>query len=114
MFDLTAKKKEVNEARFSWFFWRQILEKTGAGYVLGVGFFDDDPGKYVYNAYPDNTGSPLSNDGYEVTDFEAKCMAACCRGYVSVRRFMGEDNVMLKEIERFAGFAECSEGFRID
>jgi hypothetical protein len=111
MFDLKAKNKEVNDVSFSWFFWRQILEKTGAGYVLGFGFFDDDPDKYVYE---DRNGSPFANDGFEVTKFEAKCMAACCAGYVSVRKFFGEDNVILKQIEAFAQFAEKSGGFTID
>jgi hypothetical protein len=112
MFDLKAKNEEVAEIQFSWFFWRQIIEQTGAGYVLGVGFFDNDPGKYVYNS--DRLGSPMSNDGYEVTEFEAKCMSACCFGYVQVRRFMEGDNPTLREIERFSKFAERSGGFTID
>jgi hypothetical protein len=114
MFDLKAKNSEVPETQFSWFFWRQILEKTGAGYVLGFGFFDNDPGKYVYDVLPEGGGSPMSNDGYQVTEFEAKCMAACCTGYVRVRRFMGDDNVILREIERFVEFAEPSQGFTIN
>jgi hypothetical protein len=113
MFDLKAKNEKVPETQFSWFFWRLILEKTGAGYVLGFGFYDDDPGKYVYNEQL-GSGSPMSNDGYGVTEFEAECMAACCFGYVHVRRFMEEDNVLLREIERFAKFAERSEGFTIN
>jgi hypothetical protein len=113
MFDLTAKNKEVNEVRFSWLFWRAIIENTGAGDVLGCGFFDDDPGKYIYDALPGNCGSPMSNDGYGVTEFEAECMAACCAGYVRVRRAIKGDSVILREIERFASFAARSGGFTI-
>jgi hypothetical protein len=114
MFDLRAKNKGVDDVQFSWFFWRQIMEQTGAGYVLGVGFYGDDPGKYVYSVPSVGGGSPMSNDGYEVTEAEAKAMAMCCRGYVAVKRYIEADSVIYREIERFAEFAECSGGFRID
>ncbi|MDR1340180.1 MAG: hypothetical protein LBK58_09035 [Prevotellaceae bacterium] len=114
MFDLTAKNREVGDVRFSWLIWREIIEHTGAGYVLGCGFFDDDPGKYIYDVLQDNCGSPMSNDGYGVTEFEAKCMAACCAGYVRVRRAIKGDDAILQEIERFASFAAGSGGFTIN
>jgi hypothetical protein len=109
-FDLRAKNRRVANEQFTWFAWRQIVEKTGAGYVLGCGFYPDDPAKYVYE---DRDGSPLANDGFKVTEAEAKAMALCCRGYVDVKRFMEGDGTMLRVIEGFAKFAERSEGFTI-
>lgn len=127
-FDLTAKKSK-QDASFNWFAWRHILEATGAGYVLGFGYID--AGRYVYST--GNNGSPMSNDGYKVTSFEAKCMAKCCRGWLSVQRFLleeakrqhieqnrpyrdddFEDTWLMTATERFACFAENSGGFVID
>jgi hypothetical protein len=112
-FSLKAENAEAGTEQFTCFAWRHIMEKTGAGYVLGAGFYgDDDPGRYVYEA---RYGcSPLANDGFRVTGAEATAMAMCCRGYVDVKRYIDGDGTVLRAIERFAKFAEQSGGFSID
>lgn len=109
------------------------------GYVLGYGA-GFKPGSYVYQN--NNNGSPVSNDGYKVSSWEAKMMARVARGYVSVQRFVNEEWEQLSEetvkeyeqanerhsfkvyrakmhedhliwLEKFAEFAEKSKGFKI-
>jgi len=138
-YDLIPRNKNVSELTIGAFSWPIILQETGMGYVIGYGD-GKSPGSYVYRT--GNNGSPVSNDGYRVSSFEAKAMAAIARGYVSVQRFInreweklteeerhyqktiiidgkplykkGVDESRLKQIENLAEFLENSRGFRID
>ena len=138
-YDLHARNKEIESIRFGAFSWPQMVKDTGMGYILNCGegkFFAE----YVYAK--GNNGSPLSNDGYKVSSSEAKMMAKIARGYVFVKKFInqkwdelsenerktdlevkGHDGLplynkpineeFLKSLEKFADFAEKSNGFRI-
>lgn len=134
-YDLTPKKKDVEELRIGAFTWPIMLQETGMGYILGYGK-NITPGSYVYQQ--GNYGSPVSNDGYKVTAFEAKAMAKAARGYISVKKFINNqyDEIskekrnqyesykdlyiqptgvdFLNAIEEFADFAEKSGGFTIN
>ena len=95
-----------------------------------------DPGRYIYDgSRPD--GSPVSNDGFDVSKEDALIMARLFRGYVFVKRGLVEEwNKMpekektqiqsllgkrvtppaedfLAKIEALADFCEQSEGFNI-
>lgn len=141
-YDLIAKNKKSKTQHISIgaFSWPIFLSYTGMGYVIGYGA-GINPGTYVYK--PQNkTGSPASNDGYEVSSMEAKAMAMCARGFVSVNRFLNKEwdeieeserermkitkgydgkdlynqgwaEDRLLQIENFAEFAEQSGGFKI-
>ena len=116
--------------------WPVILQKTGADYLFGYGMNTFDPGKYIYNgSRPD--GSPVSNDGFEVSKDEALVMAKLFRGYVFVKRELRKEwdkkpekeqvwlksllgnkaeppaEVFLQKVEALAEFCEQSEGFNI-
>lgn len=86
-YTLTPKKKiaSINVGAFSW---PMFLQETGAGYVIGYGA-GRAPATYVYQS--NNHGSPVSNDGYKVTAAEAKAMAMCMRGYISVASFINKE-----------------------
>jgi len=138
-YTLQPKNKKIEELNIGAFSWPIFLQETGMGYILGYGS-GRAPAQYVYNS--GNHGSPASNDGYIVTSFEAKAMAKCAKGFVSVQRFVNkdwEDNFTveqydelikrhyngnktyrskwhedrLKDLERIAEFMEQSRGFRI-
>lgn len=53
-------------------------------------------GKYIYVGSRKD-GSPVSNDGFEVTKEEACIMARLFRGYVSVKRELKEEWDQLSE-----------------
>lgn len=140
-YDLIPKDKKCKEISIGAFSWPIILEETGMGYVIGYGG-GRTFGTHVYKP-EENGASPVSNDGYHISNFEAKAMAAVGRGYVSVSRFInkewaaipeGQDKehqktVMcgperklyktamhedrLKLIEKFCEFAEKCKGFQI-
>jgi hypothetical protein len=80
-------KKKIETIDIGAFSWPMHLEETGAGYVLGYGS-GRTPGSYVYS--DGNKGSPVSNDGYVVSASEAKAMAMCMRGYISVAKFVNK------------------------
>lgn len=137
-YDLIPIKKSVEEITMGTLTWPLILQETGMGYVLGYGTAMK-PCTYVYNQ--GNDGSPVSNDGFKVTSAEAKAMAMVARGFVSVQRYVNKEweaipesdvetyknsstgfgptyrgtwhEDRLKQIERFAEFAEKSGGFKI-
>ncbi|EPL7677462.1 hypothetical protein RG089_000597 [Elizabethkingia anophelis] len=96
-YDLIAKKKDAEDLSIGAFSWPHMLQETGMGYVLGYGA-NFKPGTYVYQS--GRKGSPSSNDGYRVTSFEAKAMAAVARGYVSVNRFINKQYEEMPEDER--------------
>ena len=91
-YDLIPKKDGVDSKRGMIFTWPVILNETGACYLFGYGSFEFDPGKYVYDGSRED-GSPVSNDGFEVTQEEARIMARLFRGVCfckkSIARGMG-------------------------
>lgn len=137
-YDLMPANKELQEYSIGAFSWPIILQETGMGYILNYGLAMR-PGSYSYQK--GNSGSPVSNDGYIVTEEEAKMMARVARGYLSVKRFINSEwgqlteeqreqykkpsssgqpiyqeetsEASLKQIEDFADFAEKSGGFSI-
>ena len=135
-YDLIPKKKGVDCKNGMIFTWPVILNETGACYLFGYGDHTFSPGKYIYDGYRKD-GSPVSNDGFEVTKEEACIMARLFRGYVSVKRELKEEWDQLSEqgqikiksmlgekaeppaeeflhkIEMLADFCEQSEGFNI-
>ena len=135
-YDLIPKKEEINSKSGMILTWPVILQKTGAGYLFGYGMNTFDPGKYIYNgSRPD--GSPVSNDGFEVSKEEALIMAKLFRGYVFVKRELRKEwdkkpekeqvwlksllgnkveppaEVFLQKVEELAEFCEQSEGVNI-
>lgn len=78
------------------FTWPVILNETGACYLFGYGDHTFSPGKYIYVGSRKD-GSPVSNDGFEVTKEEACIMARLFRGYVSVKRELKEEWDQLSE-----------------
>lgn len=135
-YDLIPKKKGVDCKSGMIFTWPVILNETGACYLFGYGDHTFSPGKYIYVGSRKD-GSPVSNDGFEVTKEEACIMARLFRGYVSVKRELKEEWDQLSEqgqikiksmlgekaeppaeeflhkIEMLADFCEQSEGFNI-
>ncbi len=138
-YTLKAKDKTTSSIDIDIFTWPVMLQETGMGYVLRYGAAKD-PGQYVYAQ--GNNGSPVSNDGYKVSPFEAKAMAAIARGYIHVNEFINKQwedlseekrshqqaaNVegrsiyikgsgveFLNKLKKFADFAEKSKGFTIN
>lgn len=135
-YDLLPRNKAIAPKNGMIFTWPVILEVTGAGYLFGYGPFTFDGGKYVYDSSRTD-GSPVSNDGFEVTKEDALIMARLFRGYVFVKRAIREEwdkkteaekicitsclgnkaeppaEEFLRKIEKLAEFCEQSEGFNI-
>lgn len=134
-YDLIPKKKGVDCKSGMIFTWPVILNETGACYLFAMGtthFL-----RKIYLCRFPKDGSPVSNDGFEVTKREACIMARLFRGYVSVKRELKEEWDQLSEqgqikiksmlgekaeppaeeflhkIEMLADFCEQSEGFNI-
>ncbi len=135
-YDLIPKKEGVEAKSGMIFTWPIVLQETGAGYLFGYGMNTFDAGRYIYDgSRPD--GSPVSNDGFEVTKEDALIMARIFRGYAHVKRALREEwdkkpenervaiksllgnkaeppeEVFLQKIEVLAEFCEQSEGFNI-
>lgn len=135
-YDLVPKKEDVNSKHGMIFTWPTILEETGAGYLFGCGMNTFKRWKYIYDgSRPD--GSPVSNDGFEVSANDALVVARLFRGYVFVKRglreewdkmpeeeqiltrsLLGEKAVppaeeFLQKVEMLADFCEQSGGFNI-
>lgn len=135
-YDLIPKKEEVKAKSGMIFTWPIILDETGAGYLFRYGRNTFHPDRYIYDgSRPD--GSPVSNDGFDVSKEDALIMAKLFRGYVSVKRELREEwdkipvkkQVMLEstygkgavppsveflqKVEDLADFCEQSEGFNI-
>ena len=135
-YDLMPKKKGVDAKSGMVFTWPIILQKTGAGYLFKYGMNTFDPGKYIYDGSRSD-GSPVSNDGFEVSREDALIMARLFRGYVFVSRELREEwdkkpekekvmiksllgdkaeppaEIFLQKVEALAEFCEQSEGFNI-
>nr|DAX92105.1 MAG TPA: hypothetical protein [Caudoviricetes sp.] len=135
-YDLIPKREGVTSKHGMIFTWSVILNETGVCYLFGYGDHTFSPGKYIYDGSRED-GSPVSNDGFEVTKEEACIMARLFRGYVSVKRELKKEWDQLSEarqtqikcilgkkaeppteeflhkIEMLADFCEQSEGFNI-
>lgn len=134
-YDLIPTKKEAGKQSISMFVWPEILNTTGACYILAYGTNTAKFGFYVYNGNR-GPGSPVTNDGYKVSCSEATMMAKIFKGYVHVKRAILEDweklteseqidlkrvdknnqppcKELLDKIEALAEFCAKSKGFRI-
>ena len=135
-YDLMAKNKSVDPKIGMIITWPMMLNETGACYLLGYGDISFKAGHYIYDGSR-NDGSPVSNDGFEVSKEEAMIMARLFRGYVKVKReilkeweamteeekkvirsIMGEHVVppgsdFINKVEEMADFLENSDGFNI-
>lgn len=135
-YDLTPRKKDVLSKNGMLFTWPRILNETGACYLFGYGTNPLSPGQYIYNGSR-GPGSPVSNDGFKVTNEEAKIMAKLFKGYVFVKRGImeewekktGDEKALIlsfnnqneplsvefiNKVEELAEFCEQSGGFTID
>ncbi|MGG1637207.1 hypothetical protein [Paenibacillus sp. NRS-1760] len=137
-YDLCPRNKEMDSVRIGAFFWPFILLEIGVGLVIGAGN-SIRPASYRYIAGKKG-GSPMSNDGYYVTQKNAKLMAAVAMGWSTVERgkrsewesIDEEERARMEEwnkefktynlpahietiekVEKFAEFATKSGGFRI-
>lgn len=98
-YDLIPKKEGVASKNGMIFTWPVILQETGAGYLFGYGMNTFDPGRYIYDgSRPD--GSPVSNDGFDVSKEDALIMARLFRGYVFVKRGLVEEWNKMPEKEK--------------
>ncbi len=135
-YDLIPKKKGVDSKVGTLFTWPLILNETGACYLFKYGTNTFHPPMYVYDGSRSD-GSPVTNDGFEVSAEEALVMARLFRGYVFVKRGLREEwdkmsekeqvmlksrlgekteppeEVFLKKIEDLAEFCFQSGGFNI-
>lgn len=135
-YDLLPKNKDIYSKHGMIFTWPVILNETGACYLFGYGDCTFSPGKYIYDGSRKD-GSPVSNDGFEVTKEDTIIMARLFRGYVLVKRALREEwdkkpeneQVMIKsvlgkkaappseeflqKVENLAEFCEQSDGFNI-
>ena len=133
-FKLKARNRNCPDEEFTHLAWESMLRITGMGYILNYG---DAKESYQYIYKEGNLGSPVTNDGYRATAFEAKAMAMMARGFVFVQQevnaewdrlsvderalhlsctgvFKKEvDSSLLLALTRFADFAEKSKGFTI-
>ncbi|MDR0412812.1 MAG: hypothetical protein LBH61_03285 [Dysgonamonadaceae bacterium] len=78
-YDLKPKNENAGYPRGMIFTWPQILNETGACYLLGYGENTASPGYYVYDGTR-GPGSPVSNDGFKVSSSESKIMAKVVQG----------------------------------
>ena len=135
-YDLIPKKNGVDSKHGMIFTWPVILEKTGAGYLFGYGMNTFRPGKHIYDGSRLD-GSPVSNDGFDVSKEDPLIMARLFKGYVFVKRGLIEEwekmsekeqtlaksllgekaappsEEFLRKVEMLAEFCEQSEGFNI-
>lgn len=96
-YDLKPRNKNIEEISIKAFIWPMMLQKTGMGYLLGYGS-DIQPSRYIY--LPRKKSSPVSNDGYKVSSFEAKAMSQISRGYISVKKLINKQYESMTEIEK--------------
>lgn len=134
-YDLRPRNKKLKEIYFGISIWKKMLDETGMGYVLNYGKGIEIT-TYIYQA--GNKGSPVSNDGYVVSAEKAKAMANVARGYIFVHGYINKlyqemsdkdrdirmndkkyytqpvCEYLLKNLLKFAEFAEKSSGFTIN
>lgn len=124
-YDLRPNNTEIQSFKMSGFHWPLILEQCGTYfaavfhkarffYVSGI---DDRMG--------DSEDGPaiLLNDGFSVTEEEAKVLARITRNYIAIQRDLDPnqpDPIMpalkinlLNLLEEFAEWSEQSQGFKV-
>lgn len=120
-YDLVANNN-IDQYEFGAFSWPLVLEACGylfpavqlaqGGWEMAGNAGELDV-RFADVTYP----LILTNDGFKVTDEEARIMARCARNYVAIKRSYPEDERMrsdfLDRIEAFADWAEKSGGFAI-
>lgn len=135
-YKLIPKKEGIDFKEETIFFWSFILQDTGAGYLFRYGRNTFNANKCIYDGSRTD-GSPVSNDGFDVSKEDALVMARLFRGYAHVKRVQREEwekkpekeKVMLQsllgkqavppvkeflqKVESLAEFCEQSEGFNI-
>lgn len=130
-------KNDVEEFRMGAFSWPILLE------VFGYLFpFQSKGGRWVYNWEIDNRFKEehnypiiISNDGFEVTEEEARMMARMTRNYCAIQRKLDDSHFnedvpvtapewerkwpqkiredWIEKFKEFADWAETSGGFKI-
>lgn len=135
-YDLIPKRRKVDSKHVAIFTWPFILQETGTGYLFKCGTNTFHPSMYIYDGSRSD-GSPVSNDGFEVSAGDALVMARLFRGYVFVKRGLREEwdkmsekeqvlaeslrgekavppaEDFLQKVEMLAEFCEQSGGFNI-
>lgn len=114
----------IEQYKFGAFSWPLVL--VACGYLFPAVKLENGGWEMAGNAneldarFPADITYPLTltNDGFKITDEEAKIMARCARNYVAIKRGYPEDERIrsdfLDRIEAFANWAEKSGGFSID
>lgn len=121
-YDLYAKNEELDRFHFGAFSW-PILEEV-FGYLFP---YITSKGRW-YAVYIDprfdEHGFPDTNDGFPVTDNEAKIMARMTRNFVAIQRSITDDVTvdgwpqrvradLVEKFDKFADWADRSGGFQI-
>ena len=137
-YDFSPRQKEAGRFHMSAFLWPHFLEQCGAYFICiqqpyGAKWFFVSG---VDERMPEQDKYPrlISNDGFPITEEEAKVLARIARNYVTIQRGLEDphqdDNDFLKPIalqpwprkvredwidhlEKFADWAEQSGGFEI-
>jgi hypothetical protein len=94
--DFIAINREVSDFHLFSSVWCELLEETGCGYLLGYGKHFK-PAYYVYDR---DWGSPISNDGMEISARDAEIMSRLCDGYIFAKTFLREDWDKLSGVEK--------------
>jgi hypothetical protein len=135
-FDLKAKRDDVDGFHMGAFSWSWMID-AGVGLPLCCGR-GVEPASYVYKGDPENPGSPHSNDGFRVTEEQAKAMAQLARWIADYQDTLYEvwmrepeehrtrvendhsglyrlpvRRDFVEKVRRFADWAETSGGFEI-
>jgi hypothetical protein len=91
-YDFTAKNEEAGDFHLGAFSWPVLLEQFGTMFPLlhsGARYYMVQGVDERFNStYP----GILDNDGFEVTDEEARMMARMTRNYVAIQRSLPEEN----------------------
>ena len=87
---MIPKKEGIDFKEETIFFWSFILQDTGAGYLFRYGRNTFNANKCIYDGSRTD-GSPVSNDGFDVSKEDALVMARLFRGYAHVKRVQREE-----------------------
>lgn len=118
-FDLTPKKKGVEDFHFGAFSWPVLLEACGYLFPSITG-----EGKYCCPNTQKDWVQIGTNDGFSIGATDAKLMARVARNFVAIQRTLGPEAEKLgwprpirtdfvDRFEAFADWAEKSGGFKI-
>lgn len=89
-YKLIPKKEGIDFKEETIFFWSFILQDTGAGYLFRYGRNTFNANKCIYDGSRTD-GSPVSNDGFDVSKEDALVMARLFRGYAYVNGHRGKN-----------------------